>query len=94
MVAGQPERVQSPARNRFEIRRSAERAARFEAGPGGKRRADFLHHVRLFQFRFARSGEELAEFAHGQRDHVRARHFHQAARSADDQLDVAASALC
>ena len=57
IVAGHPDRVQSPARNRFANLVSAARPPSLQPRPRRERRPHFLHHVRLLQLRLPRPRE-------------------------------------
>ena len=58
IVAGQPERVQSPARKKLRKRVAAHRAQRFEPGLRRKRRAHFLNDLRFLQTRLFHEREK------------------------------------
>ena len=91
MVAGQPDRVQSPARNKFPNLVALDGPRLFQSGAGGKRGANFLHHVRLLDLGVLDARKELRQFPQRQSNHFAARHFHQAARCAHHQLQIPAA---
>ena len=91
MVAGQPERVQSPARTKFGTfvrSRAGELPTR-----AGRRTARTSFTTWAFSSLAPRRGKKLGQLPERQSDHIGARHIRQAARRAHHQLHARPSCL-